>query len=268
VARHSNLAASSSPDSSEAEQDDPREHEDKSRNDLNEADSFVDEQEYDQEDDFDSEDFFCPPAMQVEAEFSTDGVFQRASQLSMDVDGPRVDDAGDSSIIEHGKEEDNPFVTDSSLLLPDSVGRSIAQLDDGSLDLRDVCQSLDLDQNNDERRDLGEFEEGESIGLFDSLTSRNYEDERGVSIMLAMAELASMTPQCNLPVKNDILEQEHDVSFDIEEGVERKSLAVEMQESLSFEHTGPVLGVDADDEAEEEYSLNSYSIVLMALKIL
>jgi hypothetical protein len=41
-----------------------------------------------------------------------------------------------------------------------------------------------------------------------------------------------------------------------------------MQESLSFEHTGPVLGEDADDEAEEEYSLNSNSIVLMALKIL
>jgi hypothetical protein len=141
VARHSNLAASSSPDSSEAEQDEPSDQKDTSRNDLNEADSFVDELElceYDQEDDFDKGDVSCPPAMQVEAEFSTDGVFQRASQLSMDVDGPRVDDAGDSSIIKHGEEEDNPFVTYSSLLLPNSVGHSIAQLDDGSLDLRDV----------------------------------------------------------------------------------------------------------------------------------
>jgi hypothetical protein len=205
--------------------------------------------EYDQEDEFDSEDVFGPPAVQVEAEFSTDGVFQRASLINIEEQDEKD---YDSSIIEQGGDENNPFVTDSSLLLPESTGHSLV-LDDTSLDLRGaVSQSLDLDQDGEEKED---------VFRVDAFFSSGNHAGEGVSMEISLADkVESMTPRNNPPL--DINGELFDASREIKREVEQKSLAAEMYESLSFDADDAPAAEEADDEAEAEYVFLSYFIDL------
>jgi hypothetical protein len=144
-----------------------------------------------------------------------------------------------SSAIEQGGEENNPFVTDSSLLLPESTGHSLV-LDDTSLDLRGaVSQSLDLDQDGEEKEDVG-------LGRVDAFfSSRNHACE-GVSMEISLADkVESMTPRNNPPLDSngDVFDASHDI---------KREMLPEMHERLSFDariHFAPA-AEEADDEAE------------------
>lgn len=205
--------------------------------------------EYDQEDDFDQDNVF-PPAVQVEAEFSTDGGFQLASNL------PTIE-AEDDSVIEHGQEEENPFVIDSSLLLPESTANSLVMLDDGSIDLRDpgfaVDGSLAMDKDLDEEKDQVIKEEAQAWD------QGNAEDNvsRGVSIEIPgdkLDLLQTTTPR--VPPQQDLIEEEEADEFDemFDESVNQRSLAMEIHETLSFDESilnlAPAAEGDADDEAD------------------